>query len=82
MLHPLPRLSSPQAYGLFLNETTTAQHLKTLGYQTHALGKWHLGLYNWLYTPTFRGFDSFYGCECCSWVLLSAAHAIAFFQSH
>ena len=23
--------------------------------------KWHLGFYNWASTPTFRGFDSFYG---------------------
>ena len=23
--------------------------------------KWHLGFYNWASTPTFRGFNSFYG---------------------
>ena len=35
--------------------------LKPMGWSTHALGKWHLG---WLfrnYTPTWRGFDTFYG---------------------
>ncbi|XP_060561486.1 arylsulfatase B-like [Ruditapes philippinarum] len=40
---------------------TLPEKLKTLGYSTHIIGKWHLGYCNWKYTPTYRGFDSFYG---------------------
>lgn len=48
-------------YGLNLTEKTIPEHLEPLGYTSHALGKWHLGLWNWAYTPTFRGFSSFLG---------------------
>lgn len=46
--------------GLSLAETTMAERLKSLGYATCAVGKWHLGLRP-EYRPTARGFDEFYG---------------------
>jgi len=41
-------------------ETTIASMLKTDGYKTGMLGKWHLGNHA-PYFPTHYGFDSFYG---------------------
>lgn len=49
------------AYGLDINDTTLAEVLLAEGYETHAVGKWHMGFYKWDYTPTFRGFQSFLG---------------------
>ncbi|XP_059146181.1 arylsulfatase I-like [Physella acuta] len=56
-----------QPYGLPLNETIMPQHLNKLGYRSHIVGKWHLGMFKWEYTPLFRGFEShigyYQGCE-------------------
>ncbi len=38
-----------------------AEALASRGYATHAVGKWHLGYCDWAYTPTRRGFQSFFG---------------------
>jgi len=46
--------------GLHLQETTLADRLKSLGYATACIGKWHLGGTS-EYRPTQRGFDEFYG---------------------
>ncbi|MEN9634105.1 MAG: Arylsulfatase [Verrucomicrobiota bacterium] len=46
--------------GLRLDQTTLATRLKTLGYATAAIGKWHLGG-GPEYRPTRRGFDEFFG---------------------
>ncbi|XP_062522065.1 uncharacterized protein LOC134196859 [Corticium candelabrum] len=48
-------------YGLPTDVPLLSDYLKQLGYSTHAVGKWHLGHCNASYTPTNRGFDSFYG---------------------
>jgi arylsulfatase A-like enzyme len=46
--------------GLPLSETTMATRLKSLGYATCCVGKWHLG-FDPEYRPMKRGFDEFYG---------------------
>ena len=46
--------------GLPLKETTLADRLKTAGYKTGLVGKWHLGHAD-KYLPTARGFDEFFG---------------------
>ena len=48
-------------FGMPLNQTTIADELKKGGYSTHCVGKWDLGMHKWEYTPTYRGFDTFYG---------------------
>jgi arylsulfatase A-like enzyme len=48
------------ANGLPLTETTLADHLKTAGYVTGAIGKWHLGADEARH-PQKRGFDEFFG---------------------
>ena len=47
--------------GLGLDEYTIADMLKSYGYATHAIGKWHLGMYSVNHTPALRGFNSFLG---------------------
>ncbi|MBB5035345.1 sulfatase-like hydrolase/transferase [Prosthecobacter vanneervenii] len=42
---------------LLLSETTLAQHLKSAGYSTGIVGKWHLGDTSAEFLPAARGFD-------------------------
>jgi arylsulfatase A-like enzyme len=49
-----------ESNGLPLSEKTIADAMKLAGYQTIALGKWHLG-YAPKFHPLSRGFDDFYG---------------------
>lgn len=47
-------------FGLPRSETTLAERLKSVGYATGMVGKWHLG-YKPESQPTARGFDEFFG---------------------
>ena len=46
--------------GLDLKETTIADALKSLGYKTGMVGKWHLG-HQEAFHPMSRGFDEYFG---------------------
>ena len=50
--------------GLPLEEQLLPQALKTAGYTTAIVGKWHLGAHQRDYLPTARGFDHQYGHYC------------------
>jgi arylsulfatase A-like enzyme len=54
-------IPSVGTYGLDPAELTMPQALKTAGYRTALVGKWHLGHADRKYWPRQRGFDSFYG---------------------
>jgi arylsulfatase A-like enzyme len=47
-------------FGLPLTETTIANRMKSLGYATCAIGKWHLGG-SPQHLPMARGYDEFFG---------------------
>lgn len=48
--------------GFSLNHPLIPQVLKRVAnYSTHLVGKWGIGFYQQMYTPQYRGFDSFYG---------------------
>ena len=44
-----------------LGDISIAERLRDNGYATHMSGKWHIGYFQKEYTPTYRGFDTFYG---------------------
>ena len=48
------------SYGIAPSEQTLADALRSSGYHTGLIGKWHLGSEKGFY-PTDRGFDEFYG---------------------
>ncbi|XP_035224045.1 uncharacterized protein LOC118196699 [Stegodyphus dumicola] len=54
-------IKSGEPIGLPLDVMIMPEHFKNLGYETHMIGKWHLGYAKNEYTPLYRGFDSFFG---------------------
>lgn len=52
---------SSEPYGVGLEEKFLPEYLREAGYNTHMVGKWHLGFFQQKYTPSFRGFDSHFG---------------------
>lgn len=61
-------------FGVPAHEVMLPQLLKTAGYSTHAVGKWHLGACDNRYEPTYRGFDSFMGYLAGTYKPLSHRH--------
>jgi arylsulfatase A-like enzyme len=55
-----PGAVDSEQFGLPLSETTIADRLKSAGYVTGIVGKWHLGSAPRFY-PQRRGFDEFFG---------------------
>ena len=53
-------LHTPDTIGLHKDEITIAELLKSKGYTTACIGKWHLGHHPEFY-PTRHGFDYYYG---------------------
>ena len=54
-------LKGAAPYALPLTHHLMPEFLNGLGYQSQAVGKWHLGSYRAAFTPTKRGFMSHVG---------------------
>ncbi len=61
--------------GLPLSQTTLPQVLKTAGYATGAVGKWHLGAHPQFH-PNRRGFDHYFGMLGGGHIYLPGAKAV------
>lgn len=58
---PVARGFRPAGLGISPEVDTLPEQLRSLGYTTHHVGKWHLGYASRLAWPTAQGFDEFYG---------------------
>src|SRR5207248_3541 len=58
--NPGPPAQAEKEFGLPLSEVTIADRLKSAGYVTGIIGKWHLGLQP-KFHPMRRGFDEYFG---------------------
>jgi arylsulfatase A-like enzyme len=65
--------------GLPLSQTTLPQVLKTAGYKTSCIGKWHLGAHESLH-PNRRGFDDYFGLLGGGHIYLTGARGGAEYQ--
>ncbi|CAF4812307.1 unnamed protein product [Pieris macdunnoughi] len=54
-------LANSEDRGIPLTEKLLPAHLKDIGYDTHLVGKWHLGMASKQLLPQYRGYDSHYG---------------------
>lgn len=59
-MHGTP-LANSERRGIPLTERLLPGYLKELGYTTHLVGKWHVGMSMEDLLPTSRGYDSHYG---------------------
>merc|ERR1711976_232726 len=59
MQHNVIRVPFPKCSGL--QYKMLPEYLKELEYDTHIIGKWHLGSCRLECMPTYRGFDTFFG---------------------
>ena len=54
-------ISFENPIGMSTKEKLLPEYLKEIGYETHAVGKWHLGYCNKSFQPHNRGFDTSLG---------------------
>ena len=54
-------MAAAAPFGLPLKHKILPEFLNDLGYNSFAIGKWHLGSFSAKYTPIFRGFPSHVG---------------------
>ncbi|XP_045446680.1 arylsulfatase B-like [Melitaea cinxia] len=59
-MHGSP-LSNSEDRGIPISEKLLPEYLKNLGYDTHLVGKWHVGMSRQEFLPLARGYDSHYG---------------------